>query len=265
MDRASSRLVLLHQDAFAGEGGVDRLEGWLLELMGLDPSSLPVLIHGGIPAGALVRFFRVGLFDALALPFGRRDWFNLLIRAEKRMERRSQNRLVLEANVQTQDLLRRMRRRIETETDRTAGDLLQAQESLETVNRQLTDAMAEISLLYRFGRELSQARNWDEVLRRILKELAEFLGAGGAALVLKSAPGGRFSPRQTWQWEEKSWDKVLVNLHDQVDAAVAESIMAPGVFRIDAGTGGLPDQGRRIIALPLEHQDLRLGYLLLLF
>ena len=264
-DQASSRLVLLHQDAFAGAGGVDRLEGWLQELHRMDPSSLPVLIHGGIPAGALVRFFRAGLFDALALPIGSREWFNVLIRAEKRLERRSQSRLVLEANVQTQDLLRRMRRRIETETDRTAGDLLEAQESLETVNRQLTDAMAEISLLYRFGRELSQARNWDEVLRRILKELAEFVGAGGAALVLKSAPGGRFSPRQTWQWEEKSWDKVLVNLHDQVDAAVAESIMAPGVFRIDAGAGGLPDQGRRIIALPLEHQDLRLGYLLLLF
>ena len=64
--------------------------------------------------------------------------------------------------------------------------------------------MAELSLLYRFGRELSTAGNWDAVLREILQNLTNFVGAGGAALILRSAPGGRYSPRQTWQWEESA-------------------------------------------------------------
>ncbi len=260
-----ARLVIAHQDAFAGDAGGDRLVRWLEDLAALPAASLPILLHGRLPGDQLVRFFRAGLFDALAVPVQPLDWVNMLIRAERRLELRHQGQAALSAAGRTQGMLRQMRRRLGEETARSADDLLQAHETLATANRQLTDAMAELSLLYKFGRQLSSARNWDAVLREILRNLADFVGAGGAALILRSAPGGPCAPRLTWRWEERAWDKVLVDLQDQVDAAVAESIMAPGVFRIDPGTAAGAPGARRIIALPLEHQDLSLGYLLLLF
>lgn len=264
-----ARLVFLHQDSFAGNAGADQLVHWLEDLASTQGSFLPVLLHGNLPSPQLVRFFRAGLFDALSLPVSRSHWINMLIRAEKRLEIRKQSRLLLEESGETQSLLREMRRELGGQAARNAGELLKAQESLESANRQLTEAMGELSLLYKFGRELSQASNWDGVLRDILKNLADYVQAGGAALILRSAPGGSYSPRKTYRWNESAWDKVLVNLQDQVDDAVAESITAPGVFRVntddlDSGEPG-SGRGRRIIALPLEFQEIRLGYLLLLF
>jgi signal transduction histidine kinase len=261
-----SRLVILHEGSFAGPEGGDRLIDWLEDLNTVRGPFLPILLHENIEGDQLVRFFRAGLFDALPVPVDRSAWVNMLVRAGKRFELRHQGRLLLEETGQAQVMLRDLHRQIGGQTTRNAGELLQAHETLEAANLELTEAMAELSLLYKFGRELSQAANWDGVLRDILKNLADFVKAGGAALILRSAPGGPYSPRKTWHWEETAWDKVLVNLHDQVDDAVAESIMAPGVFSVDPGQpGGQGGRGKRIIALPLEYQDIRLGYLLLLF
>ena len=261
-----SRLVFLHQDTFAGNDGADRLVAWLENTTHQRDPFLPILLHGNLPASQLVRFFRAGLFDALSVPVEKPTWVNMLIRAEKRLELRKQSRLMLEETGQTQGILRRLHRQIGDQAAQNAGELLLAQESLEAANQQLTEAMSELSLLYKFGRELSTASNWDGVLRDILESLAAFVKAGGAALILRSAPGGSYSPRKTWHWEETAWDKVLVNLHDQVDDAVAESIMAPGVFSVDPDSNtGEGERGKRIIALPLEYQEIRLGYLLLLF
>ncbi len=264
-DTSHGRLIFIHQDAFAGPEGSDALILWLENLAELRRPYLTTLLHGGLEGALLVRFFRAGLFDALAMPMTQPNWVNMLIRAEKRLDYRHQSHLILESAGQTRQLLRDLRSQLGADSRRSMGDLMGAQESLEAANQQLTTAMAELSLLYRFGRELSSAGNWDEVLRDILQNLTDFVGAGGAALILRSAPGGGYSPRQTWQWEESAWDKVLVNLNDQVDAAVAESIMAPGVFRVNSNLATPGEQGRRIIALPLEHQEMRLGYLLLLF
>jgi len=261
---AISRLVFLHQDAFAGEEGTDDLVNWLESLNGLRAPYLPIFLHGDLPADPLVRFFRAGLFDALVVPLDRSRWVNMLIRAERRLETRQQGRLILATSGRTQDLLRNLRRQLGDQTARSACEMLRAQESLEAANRQLNEAMAELSLLYRFGRELSTAGNWDEVLREILKSLAGFTGARGSALILRSAPGGSYSPRQTWQWDESAWDKVIVELKDQVDTSIAESLLAPGVFKVDPGLPEEGRSGRRIIALPLEHQNIRLGFLLLL-
>ena len=263
-DHRLARLVVIHQDAFAGPDGAGRLTEWLAAVGSLRAPLLPVLLHGDLPAAQLVDFFRAGLFDALAVPVTRADWVNMLIRAEKQFERRDQGRLLLETSGRTRETLHRLRREL-GEPGESPAELLRARESLEAANRQLNDAMAELSLLYRFGRELSAASNWDEVLREILRSLTGFVGAGGAALVLRAAAGGAYSPRQTWQWNESAWDMVLVNLQDQVDAAVAESIMAPGIFRLEPGRAEGGAAGQRLIALPLEHQDVRLGYLLLLF
>jgi signal transduction histidine kinase/PAS domain-containing protein len=261
---AISRLIFLHQDAFAAEEGADDLVNWLEELSTLRAPYLPIFLHGDLTAAPLVRFFRAGLFDALVVPLDRSRWVNMLIRAEKRFEIRQQGRLILASSGQTQDLLRNLRRQLGDQTARSASEMLKAQESLEAANRQLNEAVAELSLLYRFGRELSTAGNWDEVLREILKSLAGFIGARGSALILRSAPGGTYSPRQTWQWDESAWDKVIVELKDQVDTSIADGILAPGVFKVDPGCRQDSGAGRRIIALPLEHQNIRLGFLLLL-
>ncbi|MCK9997073.1 MAG: hypothetical protein KAH56_12440 [Candidatus Krumholzibacteria bacterium] len=259
-----SRLVFLHQDAFAGEEGADDLVNWLEKLAVLRAPFLPVFLHGDLPAEPLVRFFRAGLFDALIVPLDKSRWVNMLIRAERRFEIRQQGRLILASSGQTQDLLRNLRRQLGNQTARSASEMLKAQESLEDVNRQLNETMAELSLLYSFGRELSTAGNWDAVLRDILKSLAGFIGARGSSLILRSAPGGAYSPRQTWQWDESAWDKVIVELKDQVDTPVTDGIPAPGVFKLDPDSRSDGTPGRRIIALPLEHQNIRLGFLLLL-
>jgi signal transduction histidine kinase len=261
---AEPRLVFLHQDAFAGNEGADHLVNWLESLTALRAPYLPIFIHGDLPAEPLVRFFRAGLCDALVMPLDKARWVNMLIRAEKRLEVRQQGRLILASSGRTQDLLRNLRRQLGDQTARSAGELLRAQESLEAANRQLNESMAELSLLYSFGRELSTAGNWDAVLREILKNLTGFTGARGSALILRSAPGGSFSARQTWQWDETAWDKVIVELQDQVDTSIAASLLAPGVFKVDPGQPGSDRAGRRIIALPLEHQNVRLGFLLLL-
>lgn len=263
-DHPSSRLVFLHQDAFAGDEGADHLVNWLESLSALRAPYLPILLHGDLPAAPLIRFFRAGLFDALVVPLDKPAWVNMLIRAEKRLEIRDQGRLILASSGHTQDMLRNLRRNLEGQTARSASEMLHAQESLEVANRQLNETMAELSLLYSFGRELSTAGNWDEVLREILKSLAGFIGARGSALILRSAPGGSYSPRQTWQWDETAWDKVIVELQDQVDTPAGDDIATPGVFKIDPGRMNEPGAGRRMIALPLEHQNIRLGFLLLL-
>lgn len=260
-----SRLVFVHQDAFAGQDGGHSLDAWLDEVRGLRRPFLPILLHGNLPGAQLVRFFRHGLFDAITVPIDRLEWVNMLLRAEKRLELREQSRLILDESGRNQELLRSMRRRLGGESVSVAGELLRAQDSLEAANRQLTDAMAELSLLYRFGRELSAARNWDKVLREMLQSLGAFVGAGGAALILRSTPGGSYRPRQTWHWEEGSWDQVLVSLQRQVDDALAESLMAPGIFSVETGDEAQEEGARRLIALPLEHHDVRLGFFLLLF
>ncbi len=260
-----SRLVFVHQDGFAGRDGGWALDDWLDAVRGLRRPYLPILLHGNLSGGQLVRFFRHGLFDAIPVPIDRLEWVNMLLRAEKRLELREQSRLVMDVSGRNQEMLRAMRRRLGGESVSVAGELLRAQDSLEAANRQLTDAMAELSLLYRFGRELSSARNWDKVLREMLQSLSNFVGAAGAALILRSNPGGGYRPRQTWHWEEGSWDQVLVSLQHQVDHALAESLMAPGIFSVETAEQPGTGSARRVIALPLEHHESRVGFFLLLF
>ena len=259
------RLVVLHQDAFAGSEGEVRLISWLDQLREWRLPCLAILLHAGLPTDQLVRLFRGGLFDAVGLPLDTSAWINLLIRAEKRLEYRHQSHLILESTGETRETLLNLRRGI---GDRAAADhdqLLHSQQSLRAANDQMAAAMEELSLLFQFGRKLSAARNWDQVLRELLQSLADFVGCGGSALILRSAQGGDYAPRQTWQWEESSWDKVLVKLQDQVGEAMAESMMAPGVFSFAPHAETDRPGGGKVIVLPLEHQEVRLGYLLLMF
>ena len=219
-----------------------------------------ILVRDRMDAGDLVLLYRAGLFDSLTADADDLQWRTVLDRAAERLAELGAGRGIQDDHALTQRLLRDSQRRLRDETAAETEALWQAQTELEQANQRLADHMAQVSLLYQFGRELSQAPNWDDTLREILANLAEFIGAVGGALVLRSASGGVYAPRQTYRWQEQSWDKVLLRITRQIDAGVASSLLAPGVFQVGRSGGG-----GRITALPLEHQGVRLGMLLLLF
>ncbi|MFO7653913.1 MAG: ATP-binding protein [Candidatus Krumholzibacteriia bacterium] len=256
-------LVLLQSERLAAEpdGGV----ALVAELRRRLPGHCPVLVGETLPAPDIARALGVaGLFAIQELPATADDWRRLRGRAGAEVHARREAEALQDEARGVQRRLQEHRELIRAEADAAAAELLRTQTELAAANRELSDHMEQLSLLYRFGRELSTAPNWDETLEGLLRSLAEFVEAAGAALILRSAPGGPYAARQTYRWDETSWDKVLLNLHGQVDAEVAESMLAPGVFRVAAAAGEVAGRDRRIIALPLEHQELRLGYLLLL-
>jgi signal transduction histidine kinase len=222
-----------------------------------------ILVRTAATATELVRLYRAGLFDTVDAEAGASPWREVLARAGRQLDERRATATLRAHREATQQLLQDRRRRLRHESAAETAALLDAQSELEDANQRLADHMAQVSLLYRFGRELSQASNWDDTLREILVHLADFVGAAGAALVLRSAPGGPYAPRQTYRWQEASWDKVLLRITRQIDASVAGSLLAPGV--VPVGRRDDPGDGGRITALPLEHQGARLGILLLLF
>jgi signal transduction histidine kinase len=238
-------------------------DGWGVfarRLAGRRDAGPVVLVRDTVEPGDLVLLFRAGLYDSITADADEAQWRTVLDRAAERLVELGAGRGIEDDHALTQRLLRDSQRRLRDETAAETEALLQAQADLEQANQRLADHMAQVSLLYQFGRELSQAPNWDDTLREILANLAEFIGAVGGALVLRSASGGVYAPRQTYRWQEQSWDKVLLRITTQIDAGVASSLLAPGIFQV-----GRDDGGGRITALPLEHQGVRLGMLLLLF
>lgn len=221
-----------------------------------------VLAYRKLSAADMAACFRAGLYDALAEDASATAWRDLLDRAAARLELLAAGRELRAEQAGTQRLLQAHQRLLHEEVRVEADALLAAQADLELANRRLGDHMAQVSLLYKFGRELSLASNWDDTLREILAHLAEFVGAVGGAMVLQAAGEGRIAPRQTYRWQEQSWDKVLLRITREIDAGVASSLLAPGIFQV----GRRDSQGEgRITALPLEHRGVRLGILLLLF
>ncbi len=255
-------LVLLHGDFLGADERPAALAGGLVTLAERWPGSAAVLLFRELGIQNGIRLFNAGLCDALSVPLAESSWQAMLARLDRRPADWQPERPGPTESDATASRLHAHRRLLRQQVARIGEELIQAQDRLEEANRELTDHMAQLSLLYKFGRELSSARNWDETLKGILQSLAEFVGAGGAALILRSAPDGPFSPRQTYQWEEKTWDEVLVKLEDTLRQKVADGILAPGVFHL---TGAENDSSPRgMVALPLEHQGARLGFLLLL-
>ncbi|HOX26451.1 MAG TPA: ATP-binding protein [Candidatus Krumholzibacteria bacterium] len=254
-------VVVVHEATLRAHGEWTGFPAWLRRFDAR--ANAVILAHEGLSVAELVECFRAGLADALPSSSPPAQWDAALGRVGRRLALQAEARAVKVDAAATQRLLQDGRRRLRHEAAAETAALLQAQADLEAANRRLGDHMAQVSLLYKFGRELSLASNWDDTLREILAHLAEFVGAAGGALVLRAAPGGAYAPRQTYRWQEQSWDKVLLRITRQIDAGVASSLLAPGIFQVgpqeDETTGG------RITALPLEHQGIRLGMLLLLF
>lgn len=247
---------LIWESALADEGAFRQLEGWLHAQGERRPPA--ALVHHRLGPERLASLMRSGLLDVVPITADPALWEQSLARLVDAAHDRS---LRADAAL-TQQLLNDSRRRLRHEAQAEADSLLATQAELEWANSRLSDHMEQVSLLYRFGRELSHAVNWDDTLREILQNLASFVGAVGGALVLRTAAGGPYAPRQTYRWDETAWDKVLLRINRQIDAGVAGSLLAPGVFSVGRESEG---QSGRITALPLEHHNVRLGMLLLLF
>jgi hypothetical protein len=224
----AGEFVLLHEPTLRERGQWTALPGWLQAMRA--QGVLVVLAHGDLAASELAHCFRAGLHDAVALQAPADQWRQILDQAAARGEILDAGRALQADSAQAQRQLQASQRLLRDEAAAEAQALLETQDQLTRAHDQLRDHMAQVSLLYKFGRELSLASNWDDTLREILAHLADFVGAAGGALVLQAASGGRFAPRQTYRWQEQSWDKVLLRITRQIDTGVASSLLAPGVF-----------------------------------
>jgi signal transduction histidine kinase len=260
----SGCLLVMHGDHLRAQSDPAGLSAQIGEVRARCPGILPVLLYRELDVEACGEMYGAGLFAALPVPVRVSQWERLLARAGRIWAESDERRLTLQEAEEVGRRLRENQESLRRQVSQLAGELGQAQASLERTNQELTAHMAQLSLLYRFGRELSAARNWDDTLRHILESLVEFVGATGAAVILRASPSGPYAPRQTFGWEEESWDKVLVDMEQQLRLDIAERILAPNVFHLQDERGGDPARRRRIVILPLEQQGQRLGYLLLL-
>ncbi len=260
-DASRGALVLLHGDHLGVAENADAALACLDCLQAHSRDLVAVLFYRSIPAETTVRLFRAGLFDAVRAPDSGVIPAAVLKRAAARLAALDRRRDLLRETASTSRLLREHRERLAREADLVGERLAATRRQLETANRELTDHMAQLSLLYKFGRELSAAANWDQTLEAMLENLAGFVGASGAALVLRPGPDAPFSPRRTFQWEDSAWDKMMRRLESERKRLAADGGSVSGVFTVAAESAG--DEAL-VAALPLEFKDVCLGYLLLL-
>ncbi len=256
----AGRLVLLHGGHLGVDGAGEEALACLDLMRTRSPASVAILLYDRIDGDTGVRLFRAGLLDALSVPAETAAWAETLRMARARQERRAAHHLLRVQATETSRRLRDHRSRLESAAATVGDAVLAAQEDLEQENRELSDHMAQLALLYKFGRELSSAANWDATLENLLGSLARFVGAAGAALVLRPAPDAPFAPRRTWRWRESACDRVLQRLEVERRRREATADVPAGVFLVP----GEPDgEAAPVAALPLDYQDLGLGYLLL--
>jgi signal transduction histidine kinase len=238
------------------------LPGLVRDLRTVNSGALPVLLHDGCDEALLTTGFRAGLFDAVLIG-DQSAWTRLLDRAGERLRVFDEtSRLGVEQR-ETTMRLREHKRRLQAQLVRAGDDLARSHERLEQVNLALTEHMDQLSLLYTIGRELSTTPNWDSTLESLLGTMADFVGARGAALVLRPAPGASFAPRQTFQWGEEAWDQVIARLETErrLHGDVHDE---PAIITLEPETSVDGETLPVVAALSLEHMHACLGYLLLL-
>jgi len=250
-------ILLLDEARLAGDRGADLVA----RLKRSAPHVLTVLLGDGLPFPELVRLYRAGLFDAVAPTLPREQWQEVLARAGAVLRERRQRLEIQRQQEETTRALRRHQQRLQQQLQRTTADLAASHDRLAAVNFELTRHMDQLSLLYSFGRELSRARNWDATLEKMLGNLARFVGAAGAALVLRPAPDAPFAPRRVYPASDPAWERALDRLerarHEAGDDG--DGLLVLRIPRAPGEEGELP-----VTALPLHHAGHCLGYLLLL-
>lgn len=244
------------------QGTIDDVPTLVRDLRTVNAGALPILLHDGCDDTVLTNGFRAGLFDAVLI--GDQDaWARMLERAGERLRVFDETcRLGLQQS-ETTSRLRAHKQRLQEQLVRAGDDLAQSHERLEQVNQALTEHMDQLSLLYTIGRELSTTPNWDTTLESLLGTMADFVGAQGAALVLRPAPGSPFAPRQTFQWGEEAWDKVIARLETERRQQGSDQD-EPAIITLEPEVSTDGEALPVVAALSLEHMHACLGYMLLL-
>jgi signal transduction histidine kinase/DNA-binding response OmpR family regulator len=146
-----------------------------------------------------------------------------------------------------------------------AAELERAHRRLEDAHRELRGRVAQLTMLYRIGRDLTTHRNWDEALQAFLASLCKFLDARGATLLLRSQGGSRLAARSTVGMENEAVERAIDVLRPQVRAEGAEPLLVP----LGGSTSTSPRPCTQMespwshTVLPLWHHDEDLGSLVI--
>jgi len=224
------------------------------------PHCVPVLLYEQIDASLLMSMIRSGLFEALPAESVSEHQHSVFSRAIATAEARVAAILLKQQHQSTSKMMLKHRDSLRQRIEQADDGLVSSHNKLERTLTELNDQMAQLSLLYKFGRELSSASNWDKTLESMLENLAGFVEAKGAALVLRPSPESPFSPRKTFQWDEPNLPKMLDRLESERDKLSGDNVASHGIFMVESDGEDSPP----VSALPLDHKSICLGYLLLL-
>jgi len=242
-------ILLLDDLLLDGTAAAASIRAW----RAAEPPVLPVLLGDRPALTEVASLYRAGLFDALPRTPEPEQWREIASRVRRYRERYRERLAIQRQQEETTRTLRHHRQRLQQQLQRTTADLAASHDRLEAVNAELSRHMDQLSLLYSFGRELSRARNWDATLERMLGNLARFVGAGGAALVLRPAPGAPFAPRRLYPAEDPVWHRALARLEER-RRELPDQREGMLVLRVARREGEPPDMP--VSALPLHHGGL---------
>ncbi len=146
-----------------------------------------------------------------------------------------------------------------------AAELEDARAELAAAHRELQGRVAQLVMLYRIGRDLSNYSNWDEALGRLLGSLKNFLRARGTGLLLCSGAGSQVQARRVDGLSPALVERAcreLSNSQPQPDEepyllALQDMVARRPVPCVDRKTPWSET------VVPLRHRDRDLGYLLL--
>lgn len=210
-----------------------------------------------------------------AVRAGAQDWVRRPIRAQELRQSVDQALLRRQLSLQNRSVVRMLEvqgRRVEDDRrslqERVAGmaaELERAHRELEDAHRELRGRVAQLVMLYRIGRDLTTHRNWDDALSSLLTSLCRFLGAKGAALLLRSQQGRVLASRSVVDLDDDLVARAITALRPVRAWMQAE----PTLYALEDVDGNppLPCPDRReawkTTVVPLRHRDQDLGALVL--
>ena len=184
-----------------------------------------------------------------------------LARRHLSLENRSVVRMLEEQGRRVEDDRRLLHERVAE----MAAEVERAHRQLEDAHRELRGRVAQLTMLYRIGRDLTTHRNWDDALDSLLTSLCKFLDARGAALLLRSQQGEVLAARSVVGMDEALVEDAIERLRPRQSWSGVE----PTLFAVDDLDDGppLPCPDRRdpweTTVVPLRHRDAELGSLVL--
>lgn len=242
------------------------------ELRGRHPRAAVVAVGAEGSSRRIVELLRAGASDWIPRPC---DPQLLRARVEAALARRElaqQGRTVQELLERQGRLVEEDRRDLAARIASMGEELERAHAELAGAHRQLRARVAQLALLYRIGRDLSNDRNWDEALGRLLSGLRSFLNARGAGLLLCSQQGRCIAPRRVDGLSPGAVERAQRELLGRAGGGGADVTTIPAEaapFPLESLAAGRPTPCAQwpsawdLTVLPLRHREHELGFLLI--